>query len=71
MERVVCYRHRKGVEFKVYYKNYTSYSMASLGKVIERRNKERRNNLRDLSIKARREFSDQVKDPSLIFLLGS
>ena len=57
-------------EFKVYYKNHLTQSMVYLGTVIERRKKERGNNLRDLLKKATKEYSDSVPDSSKIFLLG-
>ncbi len=62
---------RKTFEFKVCYKHGLSRQVVFLGKVIERRKKERGNNLRDLLNKTMRDFSNQVKDPSTIFLLGS
>jgi len=58
------------VEFKVYYKDDLTRSLVLLGKITERRRKERGNNLKDLLNKAIREYSDRVKDPSTIFLLG-
>lgn len=58
-------------EFKVYYRDVVSQSFVLVGKIIERRMKERGNNLRDLLSKARREFSQFVTDPSFLFLLGS
>jgi hypothetical protein len=44
--------------------------MVYLGTVIERRRKERGNNLGDLLKKAAMEYSKDVSDPSKIFLLG-
>lgn len=61
---------KKPVEFKVYYRNDSTRSMDYLGTVIERRRKERGNNLRDLLKKAVAEYSHVVQDPSKIFLLG-
>jgi hypothetical protein len=58
---------RKVLEFKVCYKHGP---IQFLGKIAERRKKERVDNLRDLLDKAIRDFSDQVEDPSGIFLLG-
>jgi hypothetical protein len=58
---------KKTVEFKVFYKNRP---ILFLGKVIEKRKKERGDNLKDLLNKAIKDFSDRVKDPSRIFLLG-
>jgi hypothetical protein len=57
-------------EFKVYYRDDVTRSMIFLGRVKERRMKERENNLRDLLIKARKDCSDRVSDPSKVFLLG-
>ncbi|MEO0266491.1 MAG: hypothetical protein ABIM43_07820 [candidate division WOR-3 bacterium] len=57
--------------FNVYYRENSSTPILFLGKVIERRKEERGNNLKDLLNKARLEFADRVKDPSLIFLLGT
>jgi hypothetical protein len=57
-------------EFKVYYKDDMTHSMIYLGTVIERRKKERGNNLRDLLKKATKEYSNYLPDPSKIFLLG-
>ncbi len=56
--------------FKVYYRDGPTRRMVYLGTVIERRRKERGNNLRDLLTKATMEYSDHVPDPSKIFLLG-
>jgi hypothetical protein len=57
-------------EFKVYYRNDLTRCMVYLGTVIERRRKERGNNLGDLLKKAAIEYSTDVPDPSKIFLLG-
>ena len=57
-------------EFKVYCRDDLTRSIIYLGKVIERRRKERGNNLRDLLKKAIKEYSDYVRDPSKLFLLG-
>jgi hypothetical protein len=57
-------------EFKVYYKDDLAQSIVFLGTVIERRKKERGNNLGDLLKKASKEYSHYVPDPSKIFLLG-
>jgi hypothetical protein len=59
----------KGIEFKVYHRDPLTGSAVFLGKITERRRKERGNNLRDLLGKAMREYSDYVKNPSTIFLL--
>lgn len=61
---------KKSMEFKVYYRNDLTHSMVYLGTVIERRKKERGNNLGDLLKKAAKEYSHYVPDPSKIFLLG-
>ena len=61
---------KKPVEFKVYYRDDPTRSLVYLGTVIERRRKERGNNLRDLLKKAVMEYSNVVQDPSKIFLLG-
>jgi hypothetical protein len=45
--------------------------MVFLGKIIERRRRERGNNLKDLLFKARQNYSTRVRDPSAIFLLNS
>ena len=58
---------RKAFEFKVCYRHGP---IQFLGKITERRRKERVDNLKDLLDKAVRDFSDQVEDPSGIFLLG-
>ncbi len=61
---------RPGIEFKVYWRDNVTRSVTLLGKIVERRTKERKDNLRDLLNKANREFSERVPDPSSIFLLG-
>lgn len=70
MEAEVLSPGKKPVEFKVYYREDPTRSMHYLGTVIERRRKERGNNLRDLLKKAVMEYSHIVQDPSKIFLLG-
>jgi hypothetical protein len=62
---------RKNNEFDVYYRDSLTRSIVFLGKVVERRKKERVNNFKDLLKKAIIDFSGQVKDPSRIFLLGT
>jgi len=57
-------------EFKVYYRDDLTRCMVYLGTVIERRRKERGNNLGDLLKKAAMEYSNHIPDPSKIFLLG-
>jgi hypothetical protein len=61
---------KKTVEFKIYYKDAPAYSAVFLGNVIERRRKERGNNLKDLLSKVIIDYSDRIKDPSAVFLLG-
>lgn len=57
-------------EFKVYYRDELTCRMVYLGIVIERRKKERGNNLGDLLKKAEMEYSHHVQNSSKIFLLG-
>jgi hypothetical protein len=64
-------KEKRNVEFRVYCRDYVTRSMILIGKVIERRTKERRNNLKDLLAKAVKDYSDCVADPSTIFLLSS
>jgi len=71
METELLSQEKKPVEFKVYYRDDLARSMVYLGTVVERRRRERGNNLRDLLNKALREYSDYVKDPSKIFLLSN
>lgn len=59
------------VVFNIYYREPPSKSIRFLGKVIERRLKERGNNFEDLLAKVRRDYSYRVIDPNGIFLLGS
>ena len=59
------------VIFNIYYRESPSKSIRFLGKVIERRLKERGNNFEDLLAKVRRDYSYRVIDPNGIFLLGS
>ncbi len=61
---------KKSGEFKVYYRDGLTHSMVYLGTVLERRKRERGNNLGDLLKKAAIEYSNHVPDPSKIFLLG-
>jgi len=61
---------KKVMEFKVYYRDHLPRSTTFLGKIIERRRKERGDNLKDLLGKAIKQYSDYVEDPSTIFLLG-
>ena len=64
-------KEKKDVVFRVYCRNYVTRSIVLLGKVIERRTKERGNNLKDLLVRAVKDYSDRVADPSMIFLWGS
>ena len=61
---------KKAVEFKVYCRDHVTRSMTLLGKAIERRTRERGNNLNDLLVKAIKDYSGCVADPSTIFLLS-
>lgn len=70
MEKEFLYEEKKTAEFKVYVKDEITHTMVYLGRVIERRRIERGNNLRDLLNKAITDYSERVKDPSTIFLLG-
>ena len=62
---------KKTNEFRVYYRDPQTRSIVFFGKVMEKRRRERGNNLKDLLNKAIRDFSDRVEDPSAIFLLSS
>ena len=62
---------KRPIIFDVYYGNYPTDSMVFLGKIIERRRKERGNNRKDLLYKARQDYSPRVKDPTAILLLSS
>ena len=62
---------KRNLEFRVYYRDPLTRSMVLLGKVIERRTKERGNNLTDLLVKAVKEYSNCAADPSTLFLLSS
>lgn len=70
MEAEILSPGKKPVEFKVYYRDDPTHSIFYLGTVIERRRKERGNNLRDLLKKAIKEYSNDGLDPSKIFLLS-
>ena len=71
METELLSPRKKPVEFKVYQRDDLTRSMVYLGTVIERRRKERGNNLKDLLKKAIKEYSDYVGNPSKIFLVGN
>ncbi len=62
---------KKAVEFKVYCRDPIKKSMIFLGNILERRTKERRNNLADLLVKAVKDYSYCIEGASRIFLLGS
>ncbi len=62
---------KRNVEFKVYYADKVTHSMILLGKVTERRSRERGRNLKDLLARAVKDYSKCVSDPSTIFLLSS
>lgn len=70
-EREFILNEKKTAEFEVYYRDHPTRSVVLLGKVMERRRKERRNNLKGLLNKAIMDYSKRVKDPSAVFLLGS
>jgi len=61
---------KKAVEFKVYCRDPIKNSMIFLGNILERRTKERRNNLGDLLVKAVKDYSYCIEGASTIFLLG-
>jgi len=62
---------KRRVVFNIYYREPSSKSIQFRGKVIERRLKERGNNLKDLLAKVRRDYSYRVIEPNGIFLLVS
>jgi hypothetical protein len=62
---------KRTVLFNVCYKDYSTDSTVVLGKVIERRIRDRGENFRDLLYKARKDFGDRVEDPPDIFLRAS
>jgi hypothetical protein len=62
---------KKAVEFKVYCRDPVTKSIIFLGNILERRTKERRNNLKDLLVKSVKDYSNCIADPSTIFLLSS
>jgi len=57
-------------EFKVYDRDEVTRLITFLGSVIERRTRERGNNLNDLLVKAIKDYSGCVASPSTIFLLS-
>ena len=70
LNRPLTSRERIAV-FNIYYREPPSKSIRFLGKVIERRLKERGNNFEDLLAKVRRDYVYRVIDPNGIFLLSS
>ena len=70
IETEVLWPAKNVLQFKVYHLEYLTRSAVFLGKIIERRSKERGNNLKGLLSQAMKQYSDQVEDPSTIFLLG-
>jgi hypothetical protein len=60
---------KKALEFRVYCRDHLTHSTVFLGKIIERRRKERGDNLKGLLSRAIKQYSDLVEDPSTIFLL--
>jgi hypothetical protein len=70
IEEELIWTGKKTVEFKIYYKDAPARSAVFLGKVVERRKKERGNNLKDLLNKAILDYSDRIEDLSAVFLLG-
>jgi hypothetical protein len=61
---------KKAVAFRVYCRDHVTHATTFLGTVIERRKTERGNNLNDLLVKAVKDYSGYVADPSTIFLLS-
>lgn len=61
---------KKTAEFKVYSRDCVTRSITFLGRVVERRTRERGNNLNDLLVKALKDYSDSIAAPSTIFLLS-
>ncbi len=61
---------KEAAEFKVYERNQVTRSITFLGRVTERRTRERGNNLNDLLVKAVRDYSGYAADPSTIFLMS-
>jgi hypothetical protein len=62
---------KRTVLFNVCRKDYSTDSTIVLGKIIERRMRERRDNFRDLLYKARKDSGDGVEGPADTFLLAS
>ena len=68
-DTVSLQEEKRNIGFRVYYRDCVTRSFILLGKVIERRTKERGNNLKDLLVKAVSHYSSCVADPSAIFLV--
>jgi hypothetical protein len=62
---------KKALEFKVYCRDPVTKCIIFLGNILERRSKERGNNLRDLLVRAVKDYSYCIEGASTIFLLGS
>lgn len=69
METELLLPRTRAAEFKVYHRDHLTHSAVFLGKIIERRRKERGDNLKGLLSKAIKQYSGRVEDPSTIFLL--
>ena len=69
METGLLLSRKSALEFKVYYRDHLTRSTVFLGKIIERRRRERGDNLKGLLNKAIKQYSDQVVDPFTMFLL--
>lgn len=69
METGLLLPRKSALEFKVYYRDHLTRSTVFLGKIIERRRRERGDNLKGLLNKAIKQYSDQVVDPFTMFLL--
>jgi hypothetical protein len=69
METGLLLPRKKPLEFKVYHRDPLTHSIIILGKIIERRRKERGDNLKCLLSRAIEQFLYYVEDPSTIFLL--
>jgi len=70
METELTLSGERPVRFNVYYRSQLTRSTIFLGDIVERRRKERGDNLKSLLSKAMKEYSNYVEDPSAIFLLA-
>ena len=70
IETAPLWPEKNFLQFKIYYIDHLTHSAVFVGKIIERRRKERGNNLKGLLSKAIKQYSDQVENPSAIFLMG-